>query len=149
MIAGVYSITPLYGAFPVVERERREIVLEGSADGITWTPYEFRWKPGRVDRAPRYCAPHQPRVDWALTEIAYQPPNARRWPHRLMARLLEGSPPVVDLLEENPFPDAPPRMIRGVVYRYRYTTADERAATGAWWHRELIGVHFRPVERGR
>jgi hypothetical protein len=89
-------------------------------------------------------------VDWALTEeVAYQPPNTRRWPRRLMERLLEGSPAVVALLETNPFPDAPPRMIRGVAYRYRYTTPDERYATGAWWHRELIGVHFQPVERGR
>lgn len=148
-IAAVYSITPLYGAFPVVAKERRELVLEGSTDGITWTPYEFRWKPGRVDRAPRYCAPHQPRVDWALTEIAYERANSRRWPRRLMERLLEGSPAVIALLEENPFPDAPPRTIRGVLYRYRYTTPDERDQTGAWWHRERIGVHLQPVERGR
>jgi len=148
-IAAAHSITPLYAAFPAVEKARRELVLEGSADGVTWTPYELWWKPGRVDRALMYCAPHQPRVDWALTEVAYQPPNTRRWPRRLMERLLEGSPAVVALLETNPFPDAPPRMIRGVVYRYRYTTPDERDETGAWWHRELIGVHFQPVARGR
>lgn len=148
-IAAVHSIDPVYGAFPVVAKERRELVLEGSSDGVTWTPYEFRWKPGRVDRAPGYCAPHQPRVDWALSEVAYEPPNFRRWPRRLIERLLEGSPAVVALLATNPFRDAPPRMIRGVLYRYRYTTPDERDQTGAWWHRELIGVHLQPVERRR
>lgn len=146
-IAAVYSITPVYGAFPVVAKERREIVLEGSADGVTWKPYEFRWKPGRVDRAPGYCAPYQPRVDWALTEVAYEPGHSRRWFRRLIERLLEGSPPVVALLDGNPFPDAPPRTIRSVLYRYRYTTPEERAETGAWWHRELIGTHLDPIER--
>ena len=27
------------------------------------------------------------------------------------------------------------------------TTPGERDQTGAWWHRELIGVHIQPVER--
>ena len=146
-LAAVHSITPVYGAFPVVAKERREVVLEGSSDGVTWTPYEFRWKPGRIDRAPGYCAPHQPRVDWALTEVAYEPGHSRRWFRRLIERLLEGSPAVVGLLDGNPFPTAPPRMIRSVVFRYRYTTPEERAQTGAWWHRDLIGVHLEPVER--
>ena len=57
-----------------------------------------------------------------------------------MVRLLEGAPPVLDLLAENPFPDAPPRYLRATTWDYRFSTQAERAATGAWWVRE----HPRP-----
>src|SRR5262249_23598342 len=45
---------------------RRGVVLEGSADGVEWLPYEFRYKPGDPDRPPPFVAPHQPRVDFQL-----------------------------------------------------------------------------------
>src|SRR5499427_2053260 len=37
-----------YGLFRVMTKDRCEIILEGSADGIAWLPYEFKWKPGDV-----------------------------------------------------------------------------------------------------
>ena len=46
--------------------ERPEIIVEGSDDGVTWRPYVFRWKPGAVDRRPRFCTPHMPRLDWQM-----------------------------------------------------------------------------------
>src|SRR5438093_7924490 len=55
-----------YGLFRVMTKDRDEIVIEGSADGIDWLPYEFKWKPGDVMRAPGWCAPHQPRLDWQM-----------------------------------------------------------------------------------
>jgi Lipase maturation factor len=42
------------------------------------------------------------------------------------------------LLANNPFPDKPPRYIRTVFYRYRFTTIDELRQTGAWWKREEL-----------
>jgi len=33
----------------------------GSADGVAWLPYEFRYKPGDPERPPAFVAPHQPR----------------------------------------------------------------------------------------
>jgi hypothetical protein len=35
-----------YGLFRVMTKTRPEIIIEGSADGTEWLPYEFRWKPG-------------------------------------------------------------------------------------------------------
>src|SRR6266567_5010229 len=55
-----------YGLFRVMTKDRCEIVLEGSTDGVEWLPYEFKWKPGDVKRAPGWCAPHQPRLDWQM-----------------------------------------------------------------------------------
>ena len=49
------------------------------------------------------------------------------------------------LLDANPFPDAPPRYVRLVSYRYRFTTREERAQSGAWWAREFTGFLTRPI----
>src|SRR5438552_3102919 len=55
-----FRIVNGYGLFRVMTKDRREIMVEGSTDGIDWLPYEFKWKPGDVNRAPGWCAPHQP-----------------------------------------------------------------------------------------
>src|SRR5438477_9674013 len=51
-----FRIVNGYGLFRVMTKDRREIVIEGSADGIDWVPYEFKWKPGDLKRAPGWCA---------------------------------------------------------------------------------------------
>jgi hypothetical protein len=48
------------------------------------------------------------------------------------------------LLAGTPFGEQSPRMLRVDVYRYRFTTAEERARTGDWWQREYLGP-FRPL----
>src|SRR5439155_19544844 len=35
-----------YGLFRVMTKDRRDIEIEGSTDGIDWLPYEFKWKSG-------------------------------------------------------------------------------------------------------
>ena len=134
-----------YGLFRVMTKDRREIVIEGSADGIDWLPYEFKWKPGEVNRAPGWCAPHQPRLDWQMWFAALGSPQRNPWFVRLAACLLENKRDVVRLLARNPFPDKPPLYIRASFYRYRFTTAAERRETGAWWKREELGEYLRPV----
>src|SRR5207247_2814356 len=47
-----FRIVNGYGLFRVMTKDRCEIVLEGSAEGVEWLPYEFKWKPGDVKRAP-------------------------------------------------------------------------------------------------
>ena len=61
------------------------------------------------------------------------------WFSNFCARLLEGSPDVLNLLEFNPFPDRPPRYVRGVLYRYHFSDA-------TWWTRERLGA-YSPVLR--
>jgi hypothetical protein len=62
-----------------------------------------------------------------------------------MLRLLQGSPQVLALLERNPFPQAPPKYIRAVLYDYQFSTWSERRGRGDWWQRNLMGVYFPPV----
>jgi predicted DCC family thiol-disulfide oxidoreductase YuxK len=131
-----------YGLFRVMTKDRREIVIEGSADGIEWQPYEFKWKPGDVMRAPGWCAPHQPRLDWQMWFAALGSRRERMWFFPLMVRLLEGQSEVTGLMARNAFTDKPPRYIRAILYRYRFTTTDEHRQTGAWWKRQELGEYF-------
>jgi predicted DCC family thiol-disulfide oxidoreductase YuxK len=133
-----FRIVNGYGLFRVMTKDRCEIVLEGSADGIDWMPYEFKWKPGGVKRAPGWCAPHQPRLDWQMWFAALETPRENPWFIALIFRLLQGSHDVSGLLARNPFPDKPPRYIRAIFYRYRFTTADELRKTDAWWKRQEL-----------
>ena len=134
-----------YGLFRVMTKDRDEIVIEGSADGIDWLPYEFKWKPGDVMRAPGWCAPHQPRLDWQMWFAALGTYRENQWFVRLIVRLLEGSQDVSRLLATNPFPHEPPRYIRAIFYRYRFTTLRERRDTGAWWKREQLQEYLPTV----
>jgi predicted DCC family thiol-disulfide oxidoreductase YuxK len=127
-----------YGLFRVMTKDRCEIILEGSADGVDWLPYEFKWKPGDLKHAPGWCAPHQPRLDWQMWFAALGTPRENPWFVALIFRLLQGSHDVNGLLANNPFPDKPPRYIRAMFYRYRFTTVDELRQTGAWWKREEL-----------
>jgi lipase maturation factor 1 len=144
MLANVYDrleafrLVNGYGLFRVMTKDRCEIVLEGSPDGIDWLPYEFKWKPGDVKRAPGWCAPHQPRLDWQMWFAALESPRENPWLIGLILRLLQGSPDVSGLLARDPFPDKPPRYIRAIFYRYRFATPDELRKTGAWWKREEL-----------
>jgi hypothetical protein len=136
-----WHLTGSYGLFAVMTYQRLEIVIEGSADGRVFRPYELPHKPGEVRRAPRWIAPWQPRLDWQLwfAALAPVPPP---WFPRLLQRLLEGAPEVVSLFAGNPFPEQPPRMVRALIYRYRLADAATRRATGAVWKRQLLGLYY-------
>jgi hypothetical protein len=127
-------------------KERPEIVVEGSDDGRAWKAYGFKYKPGAVDRAPAFLGVHMPRLDWRMWFAALSRYDSRRtwWFSSFLRRLLDGEPAVLDLLETNPFPAAPPRYVRATLYRYEFTTPEERRATGAWWKRTELGA-YAPV----
>lgn len=125
-----------YGLFAVMTQPRLEIILEGSHDGVTWKPYEFKYKPGDVQRRPGFVAPHQPRLDWQMWFAALGDYRQNPWLIHLATRLLQGEPEVLALLEGNPFPGEPPRHIRAQLYEYHFTSFEQRRETGAWWRRE-------------
>jgi len=137
-----FRIVNGYGLFRVMTKERPEIQVEGSADGIDWVAYEFKWKPGEVNRAPRWCAPHQPRLDWQMWFAALGGRRQEQWFENFMVRLLQNEPAVTRLLARNPFPDKPPKYVRAILFKYQFTTSEERRATGAWWKRREIGRFF-------
>jgi lipase maturation factor 1 len=129
-----------YHLFANMTLVRREPVIEGSDDGEHWEAYEFRYKPGDPDRAPRFVAPHQPRVDFQLWFLLLGGRISAPYFDMLLMRLLEAPPVVAPLFARDPFPAQPPKFVRVAVYRYRFTDAATRRATGAWWSRELLGT---------
>jgi hypothetical protein len=150
-----YSFNPIhlvntYGAFGSITRTRGEIVIEGTSEveltaQTVWREYDFKGKPGDPMRRAMQIAPYHLRLDWLMWFAAMSTPAEHPWFAALLDRLLEGDPGILALLATNPFPGRPPAYVRAVYYEYRFTTPDERRKTGAWWHRDFVGLYYPPV----
>ena len=141
-----FRLVNSYGLFTVMTTSRPEIGVEGSNDGKTWKEYKFKWKPDELNQAPRWVAPHQPRLDWQMWFAALRG-NCQNapWFVNFMIRLLQGSPDVLELLEENPFPETPPTYVRAILYDYRFSDPRTKREKGTWWKRERRGLYCRPI----
>jgi hypothetical protein len=142
-----------YGAFGSVDRERHEVVLEGTRGNplegdVRWEEYAFRCKPGDVNRRPCWITPYHHRIDWQMWFAGHRQRAGDAWFLRLVIELLRGNPAVSELLEHDPFA-APangarregPRYIRALLYHYRFV----RPGEPGYWKRELIGEYLRPI----
>jgi hypothetical protein len=137
-----------YGLFAVMTTTRPEIVVEGSNDGMRWDAYEFKYKPGDLQRRPPWVAPHQPRLDWQMWFAALSRYEEEPWFRNFCLRLLEGSPDVGRLLARDPFGGRPPRYVRSVLYRYHFSDRATRRKEGVWWTRERLGDYSPPLSHG-
>jgi hypothetical protein len=123
-----------------VTRVRRELVVEATDDphpgpDTVWREYEFKGKPGDVQRRPPQWAPYHLRLDWLMWFVALSPGYGRSWLEPFLARLLAADPATLRLLRSAPLGTQRPAAVRVLLYRYRFTTWAERRASGAWWHR--------------
>jgi hypothetical protein len=135
-------IANAYGLFAVMTTRRREIMVEGSDDAVTWRPYLFRYKPCELDRPPRFAPFHLPRLDWQMWFAALgRDCRSEPWFLRFEERLLKGSLEVVGLFRENPFPDRPPKYVRARLFLYEFT----RWGSGDWWRRTELGPYCPPL----
>ncbi|HTL71536.1 MAG TPA: lipase maturation factor family protein [Candidatus Eisenbacteria bacterium] len=139
-----------YGAFGSVTKQRAEIVFEGTEEWTVtpqtrWKEYEFRFKPGDPHRMPPVVAPYQPRLDWLLWFAAMSDWREYPWLLNLAGKMLQNDRTVLGLLAKNPFPDHPPHYVRATLYRYRFSTPEERRRTGDWWTRSPLGLYLPPV----
>ena len=115
-------------------------MLAKDREGSIWLPYEFKWKPGALKRRPAFVEPHMPRLDWQMWFAALAGDcKSARWYTLFARRLLQNEPTVTALLDENPFPNAPPRLLRSTLSQYRFTTPTERETSGAYWRRSEAG----------
>jgi hypothetical protein len=145
-----FGIVNSYGLFAVMTTVRLEIIVEGSDDGVHWSEYAFKYKPGDVMRPPRWNIPYQPRLDWQMWFAALGTPAQNPWFERFLQRLLENSPEVTALLASNPFafPHKPPIYVRALLYDYRFSSREEKDKTGAWWVRQPEGIYYPAVTLG-
>jgi hypothetical protein len=140
-----FRVANSYGLFAVMTRARYELEFQGTRDGRTWVAYPFRYKPQRPNDPPRFFAPYQPRFDWNLWFASFGELRGDPWIMAVQQRLLENEPDVLQLFAGNPFDKQPPKAVRVMRWRYRFTTHEERARTGAWWARELVDEYSPPL----
>lgn len=130
-----FHIGNRYGIFAIMTTRRIEIVMEGSDDGVTWKEYLFRYKPSELNRRPRRISPYQPRLDWQMWFLPFSNYASEGWLQSFCYHLLKGTPPVLRLLRYNPFPEKPPKFVRGLAYEYVFTEPGEKG----WWKRTFMG----------
>ncbi len=155
-LASPFLISNSYGLFRTMTTTRPEIQLEGRAKDDAWTSLAFRYKPGDPARAPRFFAPHMPRLDWqmwfaALRAERLAPRSAAAaaaagswlqgepWLGRLLLAVLRGDPDVLALLGPSPFDGSPPQEVRLVLWQYRFSDHGLD-----WWQRKRVDVIAGP-----
>jgi hypothetical protein len=136
-----FRISNQYGLFAVMTNGRYEIEFQGSNDGTNWIAYPFCNKPQALNEAPRIYAPYQPRFEWNLWFASLSDWHLNEMVPLAEERLLSSEPDVIALFRSNPFPASPPRYMRAVLWRYWFTTMDEKHRTGNWWRREFLGLY--------
>ena len=134
-----------YGAFGSVGQTRPEIILEGLGNDGNWKEYEFKCKPGAVDRRPCWISPYHYRLDWliwfaAMTAERKGSVGRDSWFIHFVWKLLHNDQLALSLLAENPFPEHPPMAIRAKVYQYRFGESD-------WWEREYSHTWIDPLSK--
>jgi hypothetical protein len=137
-----------YGAFGSVGNERREAVIQGTADdpkdpAAIWKDYELPCKPGDVTRRPCLITPYHLHLDWQMWFVPLQGVEEHVWIVHLIAKLLDGDALAEAQFSVDPFPDAPPRAIRVAKFRYHFTDWGEPG----WWRREQEGLYVRPITK--
>jgi hypothetical protein len=83
--------------------------------------------------------------------IWFVPPkllDMKFWFDRFIEGLRANEPEITGLLANNPFIDNPPRYIRILTFRYKFTNREEREQSGAYWKAEFLGEFpFVPARR--
>jgi hypothetical protein len=143
-----------YGAFGSVDRQRYEVILEGTADptpdaSAHWQEYELPCMPGDPRRRPCLISPYHYRLDWQMWFVGNGAArggtiDSEPWLIHLVWQLLQGEDAPGRLFARDPFRDAgaPPRWIRAGIWRYEFTRS---RSDGAWWARQRVGEYLRPV----
>jgi hypothetical protein len=122
-------------------------VLEGTDDvvitpGTVWKPYEFKVKPGDIERRPPFLSPYHWRLDWLMWFVPMRQPDRAPWVFHLVWKLLNNDRLTLALLAHNPFPTAPPRHVRVELYTYRFNRQ-----RSPYWERQRLRTWLPPMSR--
>lgn len=145
-----FRIVNTYGAFGSITRQRTEVVFEGThhhdpdSPAALWEEYEFKCKPGRVDRTPCLISPYHYRLDWLMWFAAFQKFSDNPWLVHLAGKFLVNDKTASSLIAHNPFlGKEPPRFVRALHYSYNYTSVG--SGSQDWYTRKLLGTYLPPL----
>ncbi|GKY94196.1 hypothetical protein MPSEU_000385600 [Mayamaea pseudoterrestris] len=142
-----FSFDPLrlintYGAFGTVGEEREEFIISAAPDfDGPWKEYEFKVKPGDVNKHPRWISPYHYRLDWQLwIASACRSLDRSPWLLSLLLKLLQRNEAVLNLLDGDPWKGyaEKPKYIRVDRYRYKFHKPTSRNDP-VFWDREYVG----------
>jgi len=141
-------IVNTYGAFGSVGNVRTEVIIEGQNEQGEWLEYEFKCKPGSIARRPCWISPYHYRLDWLIwfagIEASYgKGPQRNTWVVHLVWKLLHNDNTALQLLDNAPFPNSPPKQIRILSYEYHF----EEMGADNWWERELSGTYLPELNK--
>jgi len=144
------NLVNTYGAFGSVGDTRYELIIEGAAEEAIsektqWKEYDFKAKPGNLYKTLPIIAPYQPRIDWQIWFAAMQRPEHNPWLLHMMWKLLDNDKETLSLLDNNPFPDKPPKYIRIQFYKYEF--AEPGNNEDKVWERTYIGQWLPPLSK--
>ena len=145
---GRLHLVNTYGAFGSIGKTRHEIILQGTHDNPTdpnarWLEYEFKCKPGSLDRRPCVLGPYHHRIDWQIWFAAMSNINRQPWLVHFIYKMLEGDKHTLDLLAHDPFADNPAKFIRAELYEYRFSSNTDEPEL--WWKRQRVREYMHPV----
>lgn len=124
--------------------ERLEIVLEHAnhMEG-PWVEYGNQYKPWNVNHSLPFSGPYLPRLDFKFYDAAISNYNDQLWVSSLAYRLLQNDRFVLQLLGVKKPLDSPPKFVRGVLYKFRYTGWKDRHNQAYWTRNKL--AEFLPA----
>lgn len=161
-----------YGAFGSVTRDRNEVIVEGRAANGTWYTYEFKCKPGALDRQPCLITPYHYRLDWLMWFAGFSDPQRTGWLLQLANRMMvarkdkAASDALRSLVDHVPFAEpggvakssstAPegPFAIRMTLFEYELNDAGKggrkpmtgrNVEVGRWWRRRKVSREYLPA----
>ncbi|MDP7037526.1 MAG: lipase maturation factor family protein [Myxococcota bacterium] len=145
---GRLHLVNTYGAFGSIGKTRHEIILQGTHDNpkdpnARWLEYEFKCKPGSLDRRPCILGPYHHRLDWQIWFAAMSNINRQPWLVHFIYKMLEGDKDALDLLAHDPFADNPAKFIRAELYEYRFSSNTDEPEL--WWQRQRVREYMHPV----
>jgi hypothetical protein len=141
-------IVNTYGAFGSIGHVRNELIIEGTheeilSDKTKWVEYDFKFKPGPIDKIPVQIAPYQPRIDWQIWFAAMSTYENEPWLIHFVWKLLHNDEGALSLIDKNPFKKTPPQHVRILRYRYEFASLDDPSI----WKRELTEVWLPPLSK--
>jgi lipase maturation factor 1 len=142
-----------YGAFGTVNENRDELIISAttqsetdSKDDPNWKEYEFKAKPGNINKSPVWLSPYHYRLDWQMWVASTSNcVDHSPWIKSFLLKLLEQDPGVLNLLENDPWKNSTKKPVYIRIDKYRYKFQQHKTPESQnqpYWDRSFISQFY-------